>query len=70
MAFIQYLDEAMMRSPGDDSTTSDFVVALLRALDFAPKGTMIRTGENLSFLCQERVIDLACIWRWGFRLHR
>jgi len=40
---IQYLDEATMRSPGDDSTTSDFVVALLRGLVFAPKGTMIRS---------------------------
>jgi hypothetical protein len=38
----------MMRSPGD-STTSNFVVALLRALDFAPKGTMVRTGKNFSF---------------------
>jgi len=46
---IQYLDEAMMGSPGDDSATSDFVVALLRALDFAPKGSMIRTSKNFPF---------------------
>jgi hypothetical protein len=46
---IQYLDEAMMGSPGDDSATSDFVLALLRALDFAPKGSMIRTRKNFPF---------------------
>jgi hypothetical protein len=46
---IQYLDEAMVRNPEDESATSDFVVALLRALDFAPKGTMIRTGKNFPF---------------------
>lgn len=46
---IQYLDEAMIGTPGDDSATSDFVVALLRALDFAPKETIIRTGKNFPF---------------------
>ncbi|KIM43582.1 hypothetical protein M413DRAFT_434331 [Hebeloma cylindrosporum] len=52
---IQYLDEAMVLSPGDDSATSDFVVALLRALDFAPQGTMIRTGKNFPLqVCGEK----------------
>jgi len=48
-SLIQYLDEAMVNTPGDESATSDFVVALLRALDFSPKGAMIRTGKDFPF---------------------
>ena len=43
---LQYLDATMMRTPGEESSVNDFVVALLRALNFAPKGAMIRTRKD------------------------
>lgn len=33
---LQYLDATTMRTPGEESAVNDFVVALLRALNFAP----------------------------------
>ena len=46
---LQYLDATTMRTPGEESPVNDFVVALLRALNFAPKGAMIRTQKDLPF---------------------
>jgi hypothetical protein len=46
---LQYLDATTMRTPGEESPVNDFVVALLRALNFAPKGAMIRTQKDFLF---------------------
>ena len=46
---LQYLDATTMRTPGEESPVNDFVVALLRALNFAPKGAMIRTQKDFPF---------------------
>ena len=47
---LQYLDATTIRTLGEESPVNDFVVALLRALNFAPKGTMIRTRKDFPFL--------------------
>jgi len=47
---LQYLDATTIRTFGEESPVNDFVVTLLRALNFAPKGTMIRTRKDFRFL--------------------
>jgi hypothetical protein len=48
---IQHLDKAMAATSADESTTADFVAALLRALDFAPNEAMIKISP---FVLAER----------------
>jgi hypothetical protein len=50
---LQYLDATMTRTAGEESAVIDFVVALLRVLDFAPKGTMIRTRKKFPLLSHD-----------------